>query len=93
VILVLFTTRAPNTLTDELSHQGHQVHEALAISEVLALADQHPLATILIAAEVDSARAKMIQQHHPTLHLKPGATTKDILWELASLSTTTSIVS
>jgi hypothetical protein len=26
--------------------------------------------------------ATEIQRHYPTLHLKPGATAKDILWEL-----------
>jgi hypothetical protein len=92
VILILLTTTAPDPLADELSHQGYQVHEALAVSEVLALVEQHPAATILITAGVDQDRARAIQQHHPTLHLKPAGTTKDILWELASLSTTTSIV-
>jgi hypothetical protein len=35
--LILFTAVAQCTLTDELSHQGHEVYEAIAISEVLAL--------------------------------------------------------
>jgi hypothetical protein len=52
-----FTTRAPNTLTDELSQQGYTVYEALAVSDVYALADQHPLATIIITADVDRERA------------------------------------
>jgi hypothetical protein len=36
----LFTTHAPDTLSDDLVCQGHEVYEALAISEVLALAKQ-----------------------------------------------------
>lgn len=36
--LILFTTVAPHPLTHELSHQGHMVYEALAVSEVYALA-------------------------------------------------------
>jgi hypothetical protein len=80
--LILFTTVAPDTLTDELSHQGYTVHEAIAISEVYALADQHPLAQIIITADIDPERAKAIQHHYPTLHLKPAATVKDIVWEL-----------
>lgn len=59
VTLILFCTQAPNPLTDELLHQGHQVYEALAVSEVYALADQHPTATILITADVDQGRAKV----------------------------------
>jgi hypothetical protein len=46
------------------------------------LADQHPTATILITAGVDPERAKAIQQHYPTLYLKPNITVHDIVWEL-----------
>jgi hypothetical protein len=80
--VILFTTRAPNTLADELSHQGYTVYEALAVSDVHALVDQHPLATLIITADVDPERAKAVQHHYPTMHLKADATAKDILWEL-----------
>jgi hypothetical protein len=82
VTLILFTTIAPDPLSDQLSQQGHKVYEALAVSEVYALADQHPLATIIITADIDPERAKAIQHHYPTLHLKPAATVQDIVWEL-----------
>jgi predicted nicotinamide N-methyase len=82
VIVILFTTRPPDTLSDELSHQGHTVYEALAVSDVYALADQHPQAQIIITADVDPERAKAIQHHYPTMHLKPNATVQDIVWEL-----------
>jgi hypothetical protein len=36
----------------------------LAISEVFNLADHHPLATIIITADVDPERAKAIQHHY-----------------------------
>ena len=68
--LILFTTKAPHPLTEDLSHQGHQVYEAIAISEVYALADQHSNTAIIITADVDPERAKAIQHHYPTLHLK-----------------------
>lgn len=80
--LILLTDRAPHPFTEELSRQGHQVFEAIAISEVYALADQHQNATIIITADVDPARAKAVQHHYPTLHLKPDATVLDIVWEL-----------
>ena len=82
VTVILFCTQAPNPLTTELSHQGHTVYEAIASSEVYALADQHPLATIIITADIDPERAKAIQHHYTTLHLKPMATVQDIVWEL-----------
>jgi hypothetical protein len=81
--LILFTTTAPYPLTDELSRQGYQVREALAISEVFSLADEWQFATIIITAEIDPERAKVIQQHYPTLHLKAHATVRDVLWELS----------
>lgn len=83
--LILFTTVAPHPLTHELSHQGHTVYEALAVSEVYALADQHPLATIIITADIDPERARAIQHHYPTLHLKSTATVQDIIWEVSNL--------
>jgi predicted nicotinamide N-methyase len=82
VTLILFSTQAPNPLTNQLSHQGHQVFEAIAISEVYALADQHPAAQIIVTADIDPERAKAIQHHYPTMYLKPNATVKDIIWEL-----------
>jgi hypothetical protein len=86
LILILFTTVAPDPLTHELSHQGHTVYEALAVSEVYALADQHPLATIVLTAEIHPERAKAIQHHYPTLHLKNNATVKDIVWDLSHIA-------
>ncbi len=80
--IILFTAVAPCTLTDELSHQGHTVYEALAVSEVYALADQHPAAHIIITHDIDPERAKAIQYHYPTMYLKANATVHDILWEL-----------
>jgi hypothetical protein len=79
--LILFTTSAPDPLAAELSRLGHHVNEAIAVSEVLALSDQHPSATSIITCDINPERAK-VMQHYPTMHLKPGATVQDILWEL-----------
>lgn len=83
MILILFCTQAPNPLTDQLSQQSHAVYEAIAISEVLALQEQHPAAQIILTADIDPERAKAIQHHYPTMHLKANARVQDILWELA----------
>jgi hypothetical protein len=50
---------------------------------VYALADQHPAAQIIITTDIDPERAKAIQHHYPTMHLKPNATVQGILWELS----------
>jgi hypothetical protein len=55
---ILFTAIAPSPLADQLRVHGHVVLEALAISEVLALAEEHGNAQILIVADVDEERAK-----------------------------------
>lgn len=47
--LILFTTTAPDPLVEELSRQGHYVYEAIAVSQVYALADQHSMAVIIMS--------------------------------------------
>ncbi|MFL6313330.1 MAG: hypothetical protein ACJ71W_14610 [Terriglobales bacterium] len=44
--LIVFKAVAPCTLTGELVWQGHEIYEALAISEVMALVEQHPFSQI-----------------------------------------------
>jgi hypothetical protein len=52
---------------------------------VFALGEEHPLAQIIVGADVGTERAKIIQQHYPTVHLKENAALKDILWDLEIL--------
>lgn len=80
--LIVFSAYAPHPLAAELSSAGLTIYEAIAISEVLALAEQHPEAQIVISAEVETERAGVIQQHCPTLHLKFDATAADVVWDL-----------
>lgn len=84
--VIFFTRSLPNVISDELSRQGHTVHEALAISEVLAFAEQHPEAQIVISADVDNERACIIAQHYPTLWLTETATTSEIMWQLSNFT-------
>jgi predicted nicotinamide N-methyase len=80
--VILFTPTAPHLFAEQLSQQGHTVYEAIAISKVYALADQHPQAQIILTADIDPERAKAIQHHYPTMHLKRNAGVHDIVWEL-----------
>jgi hypothetical protein len=83
--LILLTAHAPHPLTDELILAGYHVLETLAISEVFALLEENPEAQVIIAADIEAERAKVIQQHNPTIHLTGNATLKDVLWELELL--------
>ena len=69
MVIILFTNRAPDTLSEELTREGIDVYEALAISEVLALAERHPFSSIIITPDVDRGRAQVIAQHYPTVRL------------------------
>ena len=53
-----------NPLAETLITLGHEVYEALAISEVMALAEQHPASLIVITSDVDQNRASIIQRHY-----------------------------
>ena len=82
---ILVTTSAPNPLANGLILAGHRVFEALAISEAFALAQEHAEAQIIIAADVEVRRAKVIQRHYPTVRLNEKASLADVLWEMELL--------
>lgn len=83
--IIYFTRELPG-LSNELEAAGMQLYEALAISEVLYLAEQHPGAHILVHHTVEDAAAQQVALHHVTLRLKVEATAADVAWELAVLS-------
>ena len=68
-VVILFTAELPNPITDAFEAEGLEVYEALAISEVLSLAEQHPVSSIIITPDVDQARADVIAQRYPTVRL------------------------
>lgn len=83
--MIYFTRELPG-LSNDLEAAGLQVYEALAISEVLYLAEQHPSAHIVIDSNVEDAAALEIAEHHVTLRLKPEATAAAVLWEISGLA-------
>jgi len=64
---------------------GYTVWEALAVSEVLYLCEQKNVDVVVIAPDVEDADLVEVQMRRTTLTLKPGATAKDVMWELAQL--------
>lgn len=82
VNLIYFTRELPG-ISEDLEHAGFQVFEALAISEVLYLAEQHPRAHIVVDHSVDDAAAQEVALHHITLRLTPETTAAEVAWELS----------
>lgn len=72
-------------MASDLMLAGYAVWEALAVSEVLYLCEHQNIDVVVIAPDVDDADVIEVQMHRTTLTLKPGATTKDVMWELAQL--------
>jgi hypothetical protein len=85
VTIIYFTRELPG-LSPDLELAGLQVYEALAISEVFYLVEQHPSAPIVVDHTVEDDAAREIAQHHSTLRLRSKTTATDVLWELSSLS-------
>ncbi len=83
--LVYLGTRSNPKLTDELTLAGHRVREALTVAEVLYLCENEPVDAIVISADTEDPDVVEAQMRRITLRLKPGATTKDVIWELSLL--------
>jgi hypothetical protein len=50
------------------------------------LCEHHWIDAILIAVDVEEPDIIEAQMQHTTMKLKPNATAKDVIWELANLS-------
>lgn len=86
-MIILFSRVAPHPLAEEFVSFGLSIREAISISEVFSLVEQYPDAPILITSDVDSDRAKIIQQRHSTLQLKPSAMAREVLAALSHVMT------
>ena len=85
ISIVYFTSVFPCKILDELIQAGYQVWEAMAISEVLHLLATERIDIVVIAPEIDEARARVVQQHCVGFQLEPQASTADVIWELSQL--------
>ncbi len=83
--LVYLTPRAPSQLAADLMLAGYTVWEALAVSEVLYLCEQHNIDLIVIAPNVEDPDVVEVQMRRTTLTVKTGATALDVVWELSQL--------
>ena len=83
--LVYLTDHAPPPMASDLTLAGYTVWEAPAVSEVLYLCEHENVDVVVIGPDVEDADVIEVQMRRITLRLKPGATAKDVMWELAQL--------
>jgi len=83
--IVLLNSISPSKLADELELFGHQVWEALDVSEVLFLSEQHRVDAVIIAAEVEGGELIEKQLRGTVMRLKSNADAAYVDWELAQL--------
>jgi hypothetical protein len=72
-------------MASDLTLAGYTVWEAPAVSEVLYLCEHENVDVVVIGPDVEDADVIEVQMRRITLRLKPGATAKDVMWELAQL--------
>ena len=82
--LIYFTRELPG-ISEDLSDQGFQVYEALAVSEVRYLCQQHPCLAVVIDHTVEPDAANEVADRHITIRLRKKATVRDVVWELSCL--------
>lgn len=90
--LVYLTSRSNTKLVDELILAGHRVKEAVSVSEVLFVCENEPVDAVVIAANVEDPDVVEAQMRRITLRLKPGATARDVIWEVSQLFPPTNAV-
>lgn len=83
--LVLLNTVSPSKLADDLIIAGHQVWEALSVSEVLYLCEQHKIDVTVITAEVEQAELIEKQLRGIVMRLQRDADAAYVHWELSQL--------
>jgi hypothetical protein len=82
---VLWTTRYPDPLSDELSALGFRVWEALAFSEVTYLCEREKIDIIILALGVDERRASELMPRFVTMKLHSNTLSPDVvstLWQM-----------
>ena len=83
--IVLLNVISPSKLSGELELFGHQVWEALDVSEVLFLCEQHRVDAVIIAAEVVGGQIIEKQLRGTVMRLKSNSNASYVDWELSQL--------
>ena len=83
--LVYLTSRSNSRLADDLVFAGHKVFQALAVSEALYLCEHERIDVIVIAPDIEDPDFAEAQLRYITMRMKPGASVKDLIWELSRM--------
>ena len=83
--IVILNSVSPSKLSGELELFAHQVWEALDVSEVLFLCEQHRVDAVIIAAEVEGGELIEKQLRGTVMRLKSNADAAYVDWELSQL--------
>jgi AmiR/NasT family two-component response regulator len=78
--IVLLNVISPSKLASELELFGHQVCEALAVSEVPFLCEQHKVDVVVIATEVENDELIEKQLRGTVMRLKSNADAAYVDW-------------
>ena len=81
--VVILNSVSPSKLAAELELFGHRVWEALAVSEVLFLCEQHAIDAVIIAPEVEHGEMIENQLRGIVMRLKPDANAAYVDGELS----------
>ena len=83
--IVLLNVVSPSKLAGELELFGHKVWEALDLSEVLFLYEQHPIDAVVIVTEVEHGELIEKQLRGVVMRLDKTADAAYVDWELSQL--------
>jgi AmiR/NasT family two-component response regulator len=83
--IVVLSAVSPSKLASELELFGHEVWEALDVSEVLFLCEQHRVDAVVIAFEVEHGEMIEKQLRGTVMRLGRNANAAYVDWELSQL--------
>lgn len=84
-LTVWYTRRPDAALMFDVEQAGHACVQADTEALVRGVVAQHPQSVVLIGPDVPEPQARAIQQHFQTICVRPGATAKDLIWEVSFL--------
>jgi hypothetical protein len=83
--VVLLTPIAPSRFAEDLERLGVTVHEALAVSEVLNLVQEHNPDAVVLLHDLQVNGLDELKRRVICFELKSVSTPADVVWELSNL--------
>lgn len=83
--IAFFSKTLPSKIADEVRAAGYTVLRPLEIAEVMYQCEHQGVEVVVIASDVDEDERAAVQFRWPTIILRPGATTTELLFELSNV--------